>query len=60
MHQIIIKANLLLQDSNLIRLVRGLFPECQIHVVPPEDSVAPKPEADSSSVTAEMKANQGD
>jgi hypothetical protein len=36
MDQIIIKANLLSQDSNLIPLVRWLFPECQIHVVPPE------------------------
>jgi hypothetical protein len=59
MDQIIIKADLLLQDSNLIPLVRWLFPECQIHVVPPEDTVTPKPEANSSTVTAEMKANQG-
>ena len=58
MDQIIIKANLFLEDSNLIRLVRGLFPECQIDVVPQEDTVTPKP-ADPSTVTAEMKANQG-
>jgi hypothetical protein len=59
MDQIVIKANLFLQDSNLIPFVRWLFPECQIHVVPPEDTLTPKPETTSSTVTAEMEVNQG-
>jgi hypothetical protein len=59
MDQIIIKANLLSKDSNLIPLVRWLFPECQIHVVPPEYTLTPDPEANSPTVPAEMKAHQG-
>lgn len=58
MDQIIIKANLLLQDPNVIPLVRWLFPQCQVHVVPPGYTVTPEPEANSSTVTAEMEVHQ--
>jgi hypothetical protein len=57
MDQIIIKANMFLQDSNLIPLVRWLFPECQIHVVPPEYGMTPEPKANSSTVTAETEVH---
>jgi hypothetical protein len=57
MDRIIIKANLFLQEPNLIPLIRWLFPECPVHVVPPEYTVTPEPEDNPSAV--EMEAAQG-
>jgi hypothetical protein len=59
MDQIIIKTDLLSQHSNLIPLVRWLFPRCQIHVVPPEYTGKPESEANSSTVTVKLEARQG-
>jgi hypothetical protein len=57
MDRIIIKADMVAHDSNLIRLVRWLFPECQIHVVPAKNTPRHKAQNYSSIPTAVMKAN---
>jgi hypothetical protein len=48
MKEIIIKADEFTHDSNLIPLVRWLFPECQIHLVPSENTATHRQEDYSS------------
>jgi hypothetical protein len=57
MDRIIVKSNVLSQDSNLIPLVRWLFPECQIHIVPSSSTPRQKAQDHSSISAAVAKAN---
>jgi hypothetical protein len=59
MDRIIIKDNLLSQEASLIPVIRWLFPECQIHVVPGENTARRKAKTDSLNPSAGMEANQG-
>jgi hypothetical protein len=59
MDRITIKDNLLSQNTNLIPVIRWLFPECQIHVVPGEKTARRRAGADSLNPSTVVEANRG-